>query len=68
LPIKEKDQYDSQYRGNEYLQIYPRIDYRDGTTSYRNNGGTIAKGYYICKPPDEQGVKYITPLKDWLKE
>jgi hypothetical protein len=68
LPIKEKDEYDFQYRGNEYLQIYPRIDYRDGTTSYRDNGGTISKGYYICKPPDAQGVTYITPLKDWLKE
>jgi hypothetical protein len=27
VPVKEKGQYNHQYKGNEYLQIYPHIDY-----------------------------------------
>ena len=68
LPIKEKGEYDCQYEGNEYLQIYPHIDYRDGTTYYRNNGGLIPKGYYIVEPKNTEGITYITPLKTWLQK
>lgn len=68
LPIKEKGEYDFQYKGNEYMQIYPHIDYRDGTTQYRNNGGIIEKGYYVVDPINKEGITYITPLKDWLKK
>jgi hypothetical protein len=68
LPIKDKGKYDFQYKGNEYLQIYPVIDYEDGTNYYRNNGGRIKSGYYVCKPRDEEGIRYITPLDDWLNE
>lgn len=68
LPIKEVGEYDSQYKGNEYLEIYPRIDYRDGTTYYRNNAGLIPKGYYVCEPKNSEGVTYITPLKQWLND
>ena len=28
IPIKEKGEFDSQYKGNEYLQIYPCIEYK----------------------------------------
>lgn len=65
LPIKEKGQYDWQYKGNEYLQIYPQIDYRDGTTYYRE-GHRILEGYYIAKPLDKDNSRVITPLKHWL--
>ncbi len=65
LPIKEKGEYDSQYKGNEYLQIYPRIDYEDGT-NYSNNGGLISAGYYVSDPPAKDGIRYITTLKTWL--
>lgn len=68
LPIKEKGEYDSQYKGNEYLQIYPHIDYRDGTTSYRNNGGLIPRGYYLVKPKDKDGIIYITNIETWLQK
>jgi len=68
LPIKEKGTNDFQYKGNEYLQIYPRIDYEDGTNSYRNNGGIIPEGYYVSKPINKEGVRYITSLKKWLNE
>lgn len=67
LPIKEKGEYDYQYKGNEYLQIYPHIDFRDGTTFYRNNDGLIEKGYYVVEPKNKEGVRYITKLKVWLK-
>lgn len=67
LPIKEKGQVDSQYKGNEYLQIYPRIDYENGRNSYRNNGGLIPEGYYVCDPKNKEGIRYITALEKWLK-
>lgn len=68
LPIKEKGTYDFQYKGNEYLQIYPRIDYEDGTNYYRNNGGVIPAGYYVCEPINKDGKRYITSLNNWLNQ
>jgi len=68
LPVKEKGEFDYQYKGNEYMQIYPHIDYRDGTTQYRNNGGIIPKGYYVAEPKDKEGITYITSLKTWLNK
>lgn len=65
LAIKEKGEYDFQYKGNEYLQIYPSIDYENGTNTYRN-GGIIPKGYYVAEPPNKEGIRYITHLKTWL--
>jgi len=67
LPIKEKNEYDWKYKGNEYLQIYPRIDYRDGTTFYAGTNIRIEKGYYYVKPKGDDGFSYITPLIDWLR-
>ncbi|PIE77878.1 MAG: hypothetical protein CSA15_10720 [Candidatus Delongbacteria bacterium] len=68
LPIKEKGAYDFQYKGNEYLQIYSSIDYEDGTNRYVNSSEIIPRGYYVCKPRDEKGIRYITPLKKWLNQ
>ncbi len=68
LPIKEKGQYDFQYKGNEYLQIYPHIDFEDGNSFYRNNGGRISRGYYVAQPVNKEGVRVITPLKTWLSK
>lgn len=65
LPVKEKGEYDYQYKGNEYLQIYPHIDYEDGTDTY-SNGDRIAAGYYVVEPPNENRIRYINPLKTWL--
>jgi hypothetical protein len=67
VAIKEKGTYDFQYKGNEYLQIYPTIDYEDGK-SYYNNGISIPEGYYVAKPRNKDGVRYITPLSTWLYE
>lgn len=68
LPIKEKGETNSQYKGNEYLQIYPSIDYYDGTTKYINTEKIITEGYYVCKPKNKDNIRIITPLKDWLNK
>lgn len=65
LPIKEKGSYDFKYKGNEYLQIYPQIDYENGLGKYID-GRQITAGYYISKPVTKENVRVITPLKEWL--
>lgn len=67
IPMKEKGEYDYKYKGNEYLQIYPHVDYRDGTTFYRESNRRITEGYYIVDPKDKDGITYITRIEDWLK-
>lgn len=65
LPMKEKGTYDYQYKGNEYLQIYPQIDYHPSDT--RNlRGDIILKGYYVRQPKPVNGFYQIIPLKTWL--
>lgn len=64
LPIKEKGQSDYQYKGNEYLQIYPRIDYYKAFTNFQ--GHYFKEGYYVVSLKNSDGTYYITPLKDWL--
>lgn len=54
------------FNGAEYLKIYPRIEYQDGTTKY-SGGAYIPKGYYVFYPADENGSSRLFPLKDWLK-
>lgn len=68
IPIKEKGEYDFQFKGNEYLQIYPSIDFEDGTNRYRTSKELIPKGYYVCIPTNKEGFRIITPLKQWLKK
>ena len=65
LPIKEKNTYDRKYKGNEYMQIYSSIEYRDGNSTYRD-GSLIPKGYYIRTPVSE--TYNIIPLKEWLNK
>lgn len=64
LPVKEKGQYDFQYKGNEYLQIYPRIDYYKAFTNYQ--GHYFEEGYYVVSLKDAKGKFYLTSLTDWL--
>lgn len=66
IPIKDKGQLDSQYKGNEYLQIYPRIDYYKGFTNLQ--GHYFEEGYYYRSLEDSDGKFYLTPLKDWLSK
>lgn len=66
LPIKEKGTYDQNFKGNEYLQIYPRIDYNKAFTNI--HGHYFKEGYYVKKPADKSGTVYITELSEWLKK
>ncbi len=66
LPIKEKGSYDHNYKGNEYLQIYPRIDYNNEFTNA--TGYTFKSGFYFKLPPDKNGKIYITELGQWLNQ
>ncbi|PUV24160.1 toll/interleukin-1 receptor domain-containing protein [Sphingobacterium athyrii] len=66
IPIKEKGERDSQYKGNEYLQIYPLIEYNEAFTNIK--GHHFVEGYYVSKPENKEGIKYITLLKEWLKQ
>lgn len=54
------------FYGAEYLRIYPRIEYQDGTTKY-SGGLFIPKGYYVIYPSDKNEQSTIYSLKGWLK-
>ena len=64
LPIKKKGTYDFQYKGNEYLYIYPYIAYYDGTEKYIN-GSYVPSGYYIVSQ-DPNGHRTIESLANWF--
>ena len=66
LPMKEKGEYDSQYKGNEYLQIYPKIDYHKAFTNLQ--GHFFKEGYYVSTPKDKNGRFFLTELQVWLKQ
>lgn len=64
FPMKPEGAYDSSYKGNEYLAIYPYITYYYGTEKYKD-GKPIQKGYYVLT--EGQDTRTITPLESWLK-
>lgn len=63
LPVKNDS--NSYYSGSEYMQIYPSIEYLDGT---RKNvaGDYIPRGYYVLNPTDLNGHQSFVTLKEWL--
>lgn len=58
FPIRQDNR---EWAGNEYLQLYPSIEYFDGTTTY-DTGKTISEGYYVYY----HYYRHITPLEDWI--
>ena len=46
------------------MQIYPYIDYYDGTEISRDRT-PVQRGYYVVTE-DEKGNRTINPLRDWL--
>lgn len=64
LPMKDENQNDSTYKGNEYMQIYPYISYLEGYEKY-TDGTNVQKGYYVVTE-DEKGTCNIVPLEKWL--
>lgn len=61
FPMKPKDTYNFEYKGSEYMQIYPYITYCDGTEKYLDNS-CVQKGYYVYYPDE----KRITSLEKWF--
>lgn len=66
LPMKETGTYDHNYKGNEFLQIYPQIDYNKAFTNIQ--GHFFKEGYYVKKPANKEGTAYIKELSEWLKQ
>lgn len=64
LPIKDKETTYTDYKGHEYMQIYPTIRYYNGTEQY-TDGKYVEKGYYYAYF-DDDGTLRIIPLKRWL--
>ena len=60
FPVRQDDR---QWSGNEYLQLYPSIEYFDGTTTYKN-GEIIPKGYYVYYHYENR----IMPLDKWISK
>ena len=65
FPMKPEGSLDYEYRGSEYMSIYPYISYYDGTETYTSRR-SISRGYYVRW--QENGSNYITPLNEWFKE
>ncbi len=47
FPIKPEKAMDYEYKGNEYMSIYPHIAYYYGNEKYKD-GNLINKGFYVC--------------------
>lgn len=54
------------FTGNEYLQIYPRIEDVAPYSVERQIGGYFTSGYYVITPPDVNGISRYHKLEDWL--
>ena len=65
LPMKDKGSLYTDYKGHEYMQIYPTIRYYNGTEQYTDGSG-IEEGYYYTYFDDE-GFLRIVSLINWLK-
>lgn len=63
FPLKPRDSYDYNYKGSEYMRIYPHIAYYDGTEKY-TNGHPVKQGYYVVSYKTDG--YYITSLAEWF--
>jgi len=63
LPIKENHR---NYSGNEYLQIYPTIEFVRGFTLQRQIGGYFDEGYYVVSPLETGKARSYNKLEDWI--
>jgi len=66
FPMKPEGTYDSQYKGHEYMGIYPYIAFFDGT-EIDSNGNLIPKDYYVVFGNEKGSSLSITPLKEWFE-
>lgn len=66
FPMKPKGASDTQYKGSEYMGIYPHVVFYNGTETYKS-GGLVEKGYYVCTKGAD-GINYITPFAEWFNK
>lgn len=64
FPLKPEGARDYDYKGNEYMKLYPHITYYNGTERY-SSGSSIKAGFYVST--DKNEGRTIIPLEDWLK-
>lgn len=62
LPVRSNH---AAYSGSEYMQIYPSIEYEDGT-SKNLAGQYLSQGYYVLFPADSDGNRTYITLGAWL--
>lgn len=63
LPVKENY---GNYSGNEYLQIYPTIEFVKAFTVQRKIGGYFDEGYYVVSPKVPGKLRSYNKIGDWL--
>ena len=64
FPLKEDNK---SWSGTEYMEIYPVIEYEDGTRKNTNNM-YIERGYYVKYPYKQNGNREYVSLKHWLNK
>lgn len=62
FPVKERYSGDADFKGNEYMEIYPHIVCRKDD-KYKS-GERIPDGYYVRYKKNNS--YYLTPLREWL--
>lgn len=65
FPMNDKFKKVSDYKGKEYMELYPTIVHYDGTEKYCN-GSSIEEGYYV-RTKNSTGYT-ITKLGSWLSK
>ena len=63
LPMQPAEDFEYEYKGNEYLSLYPYIRYFSGY-EIDSNGKRVSQGYYVVNEKIN-GEEYL-PLKIWL--
>ncbi len=64
-PIKSKGVEDFEYKGNEYMKLYPSICYRDKNEKY-SDGSYFEEGYYVRTYKEDTNSWEVEPLERWL--
>lgn len=66
FPIKPKGSCDIDYKGNEYMQIYPYVKYVPPYKLYYD-GKLLEEGYYVYFPKQMYGYERYQLLKKWFE-
>ena len=69
LPLKPVGALDSEYKGSEYMSIYPSIVRYDTWDNYKyKDGKRIDAGFYVRTKDVANNTNVLEPLSDWLKK